>query len=138
MTMGLIAYPSACCRQRLRFVYLDVWLMLEQALHVIDRWALLQDCGFAWIKANGSEIKSEPATGLCKFECCLLATRGHPAARRRSAGDRRPPREHSRKPGACASGSKRLVAGPYLNCSRARHGRISWGDEVGKFDEAAE
>jgi N6-adenosine-specific RNA methylase IME4 len=80
-----------------------------------------------WTRAN-----SEP---------CLLATRGKP--KRLNADVRQgiiePRREHSRKPDCVPGRIERLVAGPYLElfCRTTRPGWTVWGNQVGKFSEAA-
>ena len=76
-----------------------------------------------------------------QVEPCWLFTRGHP--RRVSKGVRQtiiePRREHSRKPEEARVRIEQLVAGPYLELfGRAdRAGWTVWGNEVGKFGEAA-
>lgn len=146
MTMGRIAalpVELVAASDCILFIWMS-WPMLEQALHVIDRWGFTyKTCAFAWIKANGVEVKI--GTGYwtrANSECCLLATRGQP--KRKHADVRQaiiePPREHSRKPDCIYERVERLVAGPYLElfARSTRRGWDSWGDEVGKFDEAAE
>lgn len=74
-------------------------------------------------------------------EQCLLFTRGQP--KRLSASERKliiaRRREHSRKPDECHARIEKLVAGPYLElfARTARPGWTAWGNEVGKFAEAA-
>jgi N6-adenosine-specific RNA methylase IME4 len=50
-----------------------------------------------------------------------------------------PRREHSRKPDDCRESIQRLVAGPYCELfAREEHpGWDVWGNQVGKFAEAA-
>ena len=89
----------------------------------------------------------DPIMGLgywtrANTEPCLLATRGKP--KRINADVRQaiiePRREHSRKPSLVYQRIERLVAGPYVELfARARRiGWDAWGDEVGKYREAAE
>lgn len=74
-------------------------------------------------------------------ELCLLFTRGTP--KRRSKAVRQiiasPRREHSRKPDEQYERIEALVAGPYLElfARHTRPGWTAWGNEVGKFGEAA-
>lgn len=75
-------------------------------------------------------------------ESCLLGTTGQP---KRLAADVRqlivaPLREHSRKPDQVYDRIVRLVGGPYceLFSRQRRPGWDTWGNELDKFQEAAE
>jgi N6-adenosine-specific RNA methylase IME4 len=74
-------------------------------------------------------------------ELCLLFTRGKP--KRLSAAVRKlmiaPRREHSRKPDQQYQDIEQLVGGPYLElfARTEREGWTSWGNQTGKFGEAA-
>jgi len=76
-----------------------------------------------------------------QVEPCLLFTRGDP--KRLSKGVRQfhaePPREHSRKPDEIRRRIEQLVAGPYaeLFARERAPGWDAWGNEIGKFEEAA-
>jgi N6-adenosine-specific RNA methylase IME4 len=129
------------------------WPNLLDALRVIEAWGFeYKTCAFDWMKAHASQLELfiddiEPLMGMgywtrANSEPCLLATRGHP---KRLAADVRqgiiePKREHSRKPDCVRARIERLVAGPYLDLfSRTdRENWTCWGDEIGKFREAAE
>jgi N6-adenosine-specific RNA methylase IME4 len=129
------------------------WPNLPEALAVITAWGFMyKTCAFAWTKAHAGQLEmfDDSLEGLlgmgywtrANTEPCLLATRGNP--RRLNADVRQaiiePRREHSRKPDCVHDRIERLVAGPYLELfARIRRpGWDAWGDEVGKFPEAAE
>jgi N6-adenosine-specific RNA methylase IME4 len=129
------------------------WPMLQDALDVMRAWRFtFKTCGFCWIKAHAGQLDllrddvlDTMGTGYwtrANSEVCLLATRGKP--KRLHADVRQaiiePRREHSRKPDCVYQRIERLVAGPYLELfARARRpGWDAWGNEVGKFSEAAE
>lgn len=128
------------------------WPTLLDALQLIEAWGFTyKTCGFAWIKAHAGQVDMfhddvnvQIGTGYwtrANSEVCLLATRGSP--KRLKADVRQaivePRREHSRKPDCVPSRIERLVAGPYLELfSRTtRPGWTVWGNQVGKFSEAA-
>ena len=129
-----------------------IWILMPQAFEVIETWGFTyKTCAFAWLKGNPRQIDmfSDDLTmdmGLgywtrANSEMCLLATRGKPS--RENADVRQaivsPRRQHSRKPEQIYDRIERLVAGPYVElfARSRRDGWDSWGNEVGKFDEAA-
>lgn len=129
------------------------WPQLKSALWLMSAWGFeYKTCAFNWIKGNGTQIElfDDEIIPSMKMgywtrsssEVCLLATRGKP--KRLNADVRQgiiaPAREHSRKPDGIHSRIERLVAGPYLELfARApRTGWTVWGNETGKFKEAAE
>jgi N6-adenosine-specific RNA methylase IME4 len=129
------------------------WPMLLDALTVITAWGFeYKTCAFAWTKACTNQIEmfrddADTLMGMgywtrANTEPCLLATRGNP--KRMDAGIRQaiiePRREHSRKPSCVYARIERLVAGPYLElfARTRRDGWDAWGNEIGKFSEAAE
>lgn len=129
------------------------WPLLKSALEVIDAWGFTyKTCAFSWMKADVSTLDMfgdpKDVDMLLGFwtransEACLLATRGKPkrlkADVRQGIIEQR--RAHSRKPNCVYGRIERLVAGPYLELfARAtRPGWTSWGNQVGKFGEAAE
>lgn len=128
------------------------WPLLLQGLKTIEAWGFkYKTCGFAWMKADGSqidlfseEIRADMLTGYwtrANSEVCLLATRGKP--KRLNADVRQgiiaPRREHSRKPEGIHTRIERLVAGPYceLFARAPRSGWASWGNETNKFEAVA-
>ena len=129
------------------------WPNLLDALAVIQAWGFeFKTAAFVWTKAHAGQLEmfeqsipDQMGMGYwtrANTEPCLLATRGKPV--RVNADVRQaiiePRREHSRKPDCIHGRIERLVAGPYLElfARRRRTGWEAWGDEVGKFDEAAE
>jgi N6-adenosine-specific RNA methylase IME4 len=132
---------------------------LRQAFDVIDAWGFrYSGSGFVWIKlkktsgrqlrlVSSGDMASELHTGLGlttrkNAEFCLLARRGNA---RRNAKDIRevilsPVREHSRKPDEAFERAERYCDGPRIEIfSRQRRmGWESWGNEVDRFQEAAE
>jgi len=129
------------------------WPQLIDALAVIEAWGFtFKTCAFCWTKAHAGQLEMfEEAIpdqmGLgywtrANSEPCLLATRGRP--KRLNADVRQaiiePRRQHSRKPSLVYQRIERLVDGPYceLFARTRRVGWDSWGDQLGKFAEAAE
>jgi N6-adenosine-specific RNA methylase IME4 len=129
------------------------WPLLNDAMFVIGTWGFTyKTAAFVWTKAHArqlelfrDDITDQMGLGYwtrANSEACLLATRGKP--KRIDKGVRQaiiePRREHSRKPDCVHGRIERLVAGPYLELfARARRvGWDAWGNEVGKFPEAAE
>lgn len=132
--------------------------MLPQAFEVGEAWGFkYKTVAFYWAKerrvtSERHKLHSDPdhkrfpiGTGYwtrSNPEQCLLFVKGHP--KRLSAAVRKlvisPRREHSRKPDVCKTDVERLVAGPYceLFSRESRPGWDVWGDQVGKFAEAAE
>lgn len=130
-----------------------IWILLPEALETIEKWGFeYKTCAFSWMKANVTqiqmfedEITADMGLGYwtrANSEVCLLATRGKPkrldAGVRQGIIERR--REHSRKPNCVHGRIEKLVAGPYLELfARApRTGWDVWGNQTGKFKEAAE
>jgi N6-adenosine-specific RNA methylase IME4 len=154
MQIGGLPVGDLAARDCVLFLWMS-WPMLPVALGVIRMWRFTyKTCAFAWIKPKPEAMRrpifllpTDFAIGTgywtrANSECCLLATRGHP---KRLHNDVRqaivePRREHSRKPACVYDRIERLVAGPYLElfARQRRPGWDAWGDEVGKFDEAAE
>lgn len=129
------------------------WPMIEDALSLLRVWGFTyKTCAFDWMKAHAGQIDmfrddADALMGMgywtrANTEPCLLATRGKP--KRKTADVRmgviEPRREHSRKPDCVHGRIERLVDGPYLElfARTARPGWSVWGDEVGKFQQAAE
>jgi N6-adenosine-specific RNA methylase IME4 len=130
-----------------------VWPSLPDAIRVIEAWGFTyKTAAFVWTKAHAGQLElfrdditDQMGLGYwtrANSEACLLATRGNP--QRLDKGVRQaiiePRREHSRKPSLVYQRIERLVGGPYLELfARSRRiGWDSWGDEVGKYEEAAE
>lgn len=130
-----------------------IWVMLPQCLEIVKSWGFeYKTCAFNWTKADLTQFdmfqeSDDGQLGLGYWvrqnsEYCLLATRGKPkrlaANVRQAMIERR--RQHSRKPADTHRRIERLVAGPYLELfARApRAGWNVWGNETGKFTEAAE
>ena len=128
------------------------WPTLLDGLKTITEWGFsYKTCAFNWTKANASQIDMfrDDATPdmllgywtRANTEACLLATKGKP--KRLHADVRQaiiePRREHSRKPDCIRDRIERLVAGPYLEmfARQTRPGWDVWGNETGKFGEAA-
>ena len=131
----------------------STWPTIAQTMMIIGSWGFTyKTCGFCWTKADATQVEMfqddvDPIMGLgywtrANTEPCLLATRGKP--KRINADVRQaiiePRREHSRKPDSIHGRIERLVAGPYVELfARARAPRwAAWGNEVGKYREAAE
>jgi N6-adenosine-specific RNA methylase IME4 len=129
------------------------WPTLLDAFAVLTAWGFeYKTAAFVWTKAHARQLEMfddgiEGLLGMgywsrANSEPCLLATRGNP--KRLNADVRQaiiePRREHSRKPDCVHGRIERLVAGPYLElfARTRRAGWTCWGDEVGKFTEAAE
>ena len=129
------------------------WPLLLEALDIINSWRFTyKTCAFSWMKARVSQIDlfrddADSLMGMgywtrANSEVCLLATRGKP--KRLNADVRQgiiePRREHSRKPDCVHDRIERLVAGPYLElfARTQRPGWTEWGNEVGKFPQAAQ
>ena len=126
-----------------------VWPTMPEAIRIIDSWGFTyKTCAFTWMKADPYRLfalQEDVYMGLgywtrANSEVCLLATRGNPKRRDNSVrqGIISPRREHSRKPDCVYERIERLVDGPYLElfARTTRPGWDSWGNEVGKFDEA--
>jgi N6-adenosine-specific RNA methylase IME4 len=129
------------------------WPLLPESLAIIEAWGFrYKTCGFAWVKGDTRQADllrddHDAYMGLghwsrANSEVCLLATRGSP--KRLNADVRQgiiePRRQHSRKPDCVPGRIERLVAGPYVElfARTTRPGWDSWGNDVGKFDSAAD
>jgi N6-adenosine-specific RNA methylase IME4 len=129
------------------------WPQMVDAFAVIEAWGFkFKTAAFVWTKAHAGQLEMFEQTipdqmGMgywtrANTEPCLLATRGKP--KRINADVRQaiiePRREHSRKPHCVYGRIERLVDGPYLElfARSRRSGWDAWGNEVGKFSEAAE
>lgn len=136
---------------------LFMWVVdshLPDAFRLAEAWGFtFKTRAFTWLKEteNGRQLdiwngESDPRIGMGYWtrkqsEMCWLFTKGKP--RRIDKGvrevirDRR--REHSRKPDEQYERIERLVGGPYLElfARQTRPGWTAWGNEVGKFGEAA-
>lgn len=129
------------------------WPLLHEALQLVSAWGFkYKTCAFSWIKADATQTEffrddADVQVGMgywtrANSEVCLLATRGRP--KRKNADVRQaiiePRREHSRKPSCVYERIERLVDGPYLElfARNTRRGWSSFGNQVGKFREAAE
>jgi N6-adenosine-specific RNA methylase IME4 len=125
---------------------------LPQMLKLIEIWEFkYSTCAFTWLKTKRSWdghsplLESDFPIGLGltvrhQTEIVLLARRGNC---RRNAKDVRelilaPRREHSRKPDEFYRRIEAYCDGPYadLFARERRSGWDTWGDEVGRFNEA--
>lgn len=140
--------------------HLFIWTTgpcLRQTFDVMEAWGFrYSSVAFTWVKLrrayNAAQLRMVP-TADCDLhvglglttrknaEFCLLGRRG---SARRNAKDVReiilaPVREHSRKPDEVYSRIQRYCDGPYLELfsRQRRSGWTTWGNEVGKFGEAA-
>jgi len=141
--------------------HLFIWTTgpcLRQTFEVIEAWGFRYSAvAFTWVKLKRSfdahqlrvtpTLESDLHVGLGlttrkNAEFCLLARRGN--ARRVAKNVREiilsPVREHSRKPDEAYARVQRYCAGPYLELfsRQDRRGWDCWGDQAGKFAEAAE
>jgi N6-adenosine-specific RNA methylase IME4 len=147
-----LAHPDGC--------HLFLWVTgphLLSAAEVMTAWGFrYSGVGFTWVKLkrsfNALQLRVTPIaegdlhvglgfTTRKNAEFCLLGRRGN--ARRLDKTIREiilaPVREHSRKPDEAFDRAMRYCAGPYLELfSREdRAGWSTWGNETGKFSEAA-
>lgn len=125
--------------------------MVPHAIEVMKAWGFTyKTLGFIWAKTTSrTDMSWAPKyhMGLgywtrANSEIVLLGVRGKPT---RLAKDVRQlivssRREHSRKPDEFYERVQRLCGGPYIELfsRKSRPGWISWGDEVGKFNEESE
>lgn len=98
---------------------------------------------FVWIKMRGKKLHTGMGyTTRKNAEDCLLFKTGTPARRAKDVHEVviSDVREHSRKPDEVMARIERFADGPYLElfARSERPGWMSWGDEIGKFQEAAE
>ena len=117
---------------------------LPQAMEVITAWGFTFKTGGHWAKV-GTSGKQHFGTGYIlrnAGEPFLIATRGAPKTTRATRSVIiAPVREHSRKPDEAFDAASRLMPGVQrleLFSRQNRPGWISWGDETGKFAEAAQ
>jgi N6-adenosine-specific RNA methylase IME4 len=131
---------------------------LKQAFEVMEAWGFKYSAvAFTWVKLKrrlgGPQLRMvcdladdlHVGLGLTtrkNAEFCLLGRRGNA---HRNAKDVRevilsPRREHSRKPDEAYARIERYCDGPYLEMfsRQDRPGWMSWGNETGKFSQAAE
>jgi N6-adenosine-specific RNA methylase IME4 len=143
-----------------RDAHLFIWTTgpcLRQTFEVIEAWGFRYSAvAFTWIKLKRSHnalqlrvlpmAESDLHVGLGlttrkNAEFCLLARRG--GAKRIAKNVREvimsPVREHSRKPDEAYARVQRYCDGPYLELfsREGRPGFEAWGNETGKFGEAA-
>jgi len=116
---------------------------LPQAMEVITAWGFTFKTGGHWAKV-GTSGKQHFGTGYIlrnAGEPFLIATRGAPKTTRATRSVIiAPVREHSRKPDEAFDAASQLMPGVQrleLFSRQNRPGWISWGDETGKFAEAA-
>lgn len=117
---------------------------LPQAMEVITAWGFTFKTGGHWAKV-GTSGKQHFGTGYIlrnAGEPFLIATRGAPKTTRASRSVIiAPVREHSRKPDEAFDAASQLMPGVQrleLFSRQNRPGWTSWGDETGKFAEAAQ
>jgi N6-adenosine-specific RNA methylase IME4 len=143
-----------------RDAHLFIWTTgpcLRQTFEVIEAWGFRYSAvAFTWIKLKRSHnalqlrvlpmAESDLHVGLGlttrkNAEFCLLDRRG--GAKRIAKNVREvimsPVREHSRKPDEAYARVQRYCDGPYLELfsREGRPGFEAWGNETGKFGEAA-
>lgn len=119
------------------------WPMLQDALDLMSAWGFTYKSGGAWAKQSKTGRSWAFGTGYLfrsASEPFLLGTRGRPPLRSRSVRNLivAPIREHSRKPADQYEMAETVGAGPYLElfARTRRPGWSSWGNEVGKYEEA--
>jgi len=119
------------------FLEKGIWLMRQWGfdyVSVLFNWAKTTKTG-KWHFGTGYGTRANP-------ELCLLGMTGN-LGRPKDRAVRRllvePVREHSRKPDRVHADIERLWDGPYaeLFARSRRAGWDAWGNEVGKFGEAA-
>ena len=154
-----MSLPEICDLPVHRACAKDAWLFLwttgphlPQAFRVMEAWGLdYSGMGFVWVKLN----KNAPQlfidmrdlfmgggyTTRKNAEFCLLGRRGSPKRLRADVQEVMvsPRREHSRKPDEFYERIESYAQGPYLElfARTTRPGWASWGNQVGKFGEAA-
>lgn len=126
---------------------LFMWVVdshIDASIDLAKAWGFeFKTCAFRWVKTTktGKNMIGMGYWTRKQSEECLLFTRGKP--KRQSMGVRQlitaPRREHSRKPDETYERIEALVNGPYLElfARTQRHGWTAWGNEVGKFGDAA-
>jgi N6-adenosine-specific RNA methylase IME4 len=116
--------------------------MLPEALSLMGIWGFVFKTAGCWAKESKAGEKVAFGTGYIfrsASEFYLVGTIGKPAIKSRSVRNLiwEPVREHSRKPDQIYANIETLFDGPYLDLfsRQTRPGWVSWGDEVGKFDQ---
>jgi N6-adenosine-specific RNA methylase IME4 len=119
--------------------------LIDQQIAIVRRWGFNFSTTGVWVKRT-RRGKLAFGTGQrlrCASEPFIIATLGNP---RTSKSIRTviegPVREHSRKPGEAYAIAERLFPAAVNRADifsrQTRAGWIAFGDEAGKFDEAAE
>lgn len=138
LPVGELMGPDSAC-----FMW-ATWPMLPAALEVMTSWGFAYKSGGAWAKQSSTGRAWAFGTGYIlrsASELLLVGTRGKPKWTSKSVRNLwvAPVREHSRKPDCVLADIERLAPGPRLElfAREAREGWSHFGNEVGKFDEAA-
>lgn len=112
---------------------------LPLAIDLLHTWGFRYVCALVWHKPGGFQ-----PIGLPQYNCefVLYARRGSPAFIDTKAFPccfQAPRREHSRKPDEFYDVIRRVTAGPRIDVfsRESRPGFATFGNEAGKFDEAA-
>ena len=112
---------------------------LPMALRLVERWGYRYVCTMVWHKPGGFQ-----PIGLPQYNCefIVYARRGSPSFVDTKSFNCCFPamrREHSRKPDEFYGTIRRVTAGPRIDVfsRESREGFDAFGDEAGKFDEAA-
>lgn len=112
---------------------------LPQALRLLEAWGFRYVCTMVWHKPGGFQ-----PFGLPQYNCefALYARRGTPEFVDTKAFPvcfHAPRREHSRKPDEFYDVISRVTAGPRIDVfsRESREGFDTFGNEAGKFDQAA-
>jgi N6-adenosine-specific RNA methylase IME4 len=118
--------------------------MLDVQIDVMKRWGFTFKSSGVWVKTTPTG-KLAFGTGYLLRNCSeiyVIGTRGSPETVSKSVRSAilAPVREHSRKPEQAYENARALI--PYgraveLFSRTSRPGWSCWGDEAGKFDEAA-
>ena len=148
------AAPDAVC------VMWTTFAMLPPAMELMKAWGFQYKTGGPWVKraGNGNAAFGTGYVLRSAAELFLIGTTGAPRVRNRSTRNLlltgewpesvsdidsiivdSARREHSRKPDEMIPLIEQLFHGPYLElfARTARAGWTSWGNQVGKFSEAA-
>lgn len=112
---------------------------LPLAIDLLHSWGFRYVCAMVWHKPGGFQ-----PIGLPQYNCefVLYARRGSPSFTDTKAFPccfNAPRREHSRKPDEFYDLIRRVTAGPRIDVfsRESREGFDTYGNEAGKFDEAA-
>ena len=122
-----------------------IWSMLPQAIDLMETWGFKFKTGGDWAKQSKTGKSWAFGTGYLfrgASEPFIVGTIGKPKIGDRSIRNLivAPVREHSRKPPEMHDNLERLfptIARAELFARSSRPGWDSWGNEVGKFTEAA-